>query len=131
MTNGATACNVCGVTRAADAERAEVRSNVRRFRNERFGIWRCRGCGSIHAEEDVDLAHYYSAYPIFSAELDWKLHVVYGGILKRLVRGGLRPDHRVLDYGCGSGSLVRFLKEKGYANTVGYPSCDRNWSIRC
>ncbi|HVU00578.1 MAG TPA: class I SAM-dependent methyltransferase [Polyangiaceae bacterium] len=113
-------CNVCGAPRAPDAERGVVRSNVRRFRNEKFGLWRCSSCRSIHAEEDVDLAHYYSGYPVFAAELDWKLNVVYGGMLARLKKGGLRPEHRILDYGCGSGMLVKFLQTKGYGNTVGW-----------
>jgi 2-polyprenyl-3-methyl-5-hydroxy-6-metoxy-1,4-benzoquinol methylase len=114
------ACNICGAQFDANPERAVVRSNVRRFRAEKFGIRRCAACQSIHAEGDVDLAHYYAAYPIFSAELDWKLNVVYGGMLRRLTRAGLKPEHRILDYGCGSGSLVRFLKARGYERTVGY-----------
>ena len=28
--------------------------------------------------------------------------------------------HHLLDYGCGGGSLIAFLKECGYANAVGY-----------
>ena len=114
-------CNICGArSDRALAEQARVRSNVRRFRDEKFGIWRCTGCASIHAAEQVDLEHYYAAYPIFSAKLDWKLYVVYGNMLRRLKRAGLRPEHRILDYGCGSGVFVKYLKEKGYTQAVGY-----------
>jgi 2-polyprenyl-3-methyl-5-hydroxy-6-metoxy-1,4-benzoquinol methylase len=113
-------CNICGAARERDSESTRVRSNVRRFRDEDFEVWRCAACRSIHAAEPVDLAHYYAGYPIFAAALDWKLYVVYGSLLKRLRRAGLAHDQRILDYGCGSGLLVRFLNEQGYAGAVGY-----------
>jgi 2-polyprenyl-3-methyl-5-hydroxy-6-metoxy-1,4-benzoquinol methylase len=107
-------CAICGAARAADAETARVRSNVRAFRDESFEVWRCGACRSIHAAEDVDLAHYYAGYPVFNAALDWKLNVVYGGMLQRLRRAGLQKTHRVLDYGCGKGLLVQYLRARGY-----------------
>jgi len=107
-------CAICGAARSADAEVASVRSNVRAFRDERFLVWRCAECRSIHAQDEVDLAHYYARYPVFDATLDWKLRVVYASMLKRLRAAGLRPEHRVLDYGCGKGLLVAYLKEQGY-----------------
>ncbi|MBV9744051.1 MAG: class I SAM-dependent methyltransferase [Acidobacteriia bacterium] len=30
------------------------------------------------------------------------------------------PSGRILDYGCGGGGFVRFLREKGYSNAFGY-----------
>lgn len=114
------ACIVCGAERAAGAETASVRSNVRRFRDERFEMWRCAGCRSIHASDEVDLARYYAGYPVFEASLDWKLRVVYANLLQRLVRAGLEPRHRILDYGCGKGLLVRYLRERGFTEAVGY-----------
>jgi SAM-dependent methyltransferase len=115
-------CVVCSATVAtpADCELASVRSNVRRFRAEAFDLWRCPACSSIHADGDVDLAHYYAGYPIFSDELDWKLDVVYASMLRRLAREGLTRDHRILDYGCGSGALVKYLRARGYDKTSGY-----------
>ncbi len=113
-------CVVCGEPRAADAETASVRSNVRAFTRERFAIWRCARCRSIHAAEPADLPHYYRAYPLLGAELDWKLRVTYGALLRRLTRAGLRKQHRILDYGCGKGLLVRFLRERGYLAAHGY-----------
>jgi 2-polyprenyl-3-methyl-5-hydroxy-6-metoxy-1,4-benzoquinol methylase len=115
-----THCVVCGAERAPDAETASVRSNVRAFRQERFAVWRCGQCRSIHASDEVDLAHYYAGYPVHDAQLDWKLNVVYGGMLKRLRKAGLRPEHRILDYGAGKGLLVRYLQSQGYANVAGY-----------
>src|ERR1044071_6723917 len=113
-------CVVCGAPRTAESETADVRSNVRAFRDELFAVWRCGSCRSIHARDEVDLDHYYRGYPVFAAALDWKLDVVYGNLLRRLQRAGLKPEHRILDYGCGKGLLVKFLHKRGYAQTAGW-----------
>lgn len=111
-------CPLCKGPREA-SERNSIPSNVRRFRHETFAMWRCGECQSLHARDDVDLEHYYSGYPIFAANLDWKLRVVYDSMLKRLRAAALSPEHSVLDYGCGSGLLVQHLQDRGY-NAVGY-----------
>jgi 2-polyprenyl-3-methyl-5-hydroxy-6-metoxy-1,4-benzoquinol methylase len=97
-----------------------VRCNVRAFRDESFAVWRCKSCGSIHAQDEVDLDRYYRGYPVFLPQLDWKLRVAYGGMLARLSAAGLRKEHRILDYGCGKGLLVSFLRERGYEQTSGW-----------
>ena len=51
-------CVVCGAA-LAPAEEAAVASNVRAFAAERFALWRCAGCQSIHARDEVDLDRYY------------------------------------------------------------------------
>src|SRR5688500_6456372 len=112
--------NVCDTATPVKAcETARVRSNVRKFRSEQFELWRCPACRSIHARDAVDLAHYYASYPMFPPDIEWRLHRAYGNMLKRLVRSGLSKEHRILDYGCGSGALVRFLRSAGY-DTSGY-----------
>ena len=59
-------CCACGERRELlHAESAVVCSNVRAFVLERFWVWRCSLCGSIHAGEDLDLAPYYAGYPFF------------------------------------------------------------------
>ena len=119
--NAALHCNICQKDVTGDVERASVRSNVRRFAKEQFGVWRCPHCKSIHAADDVDLGYYYSKYPFHGGtELDWAERTVYRNMTKRLERNGLRKDHRVLDYGCGSGALIRYLRSVGYANAHGY-----------
>ncbi len=40
--------------------------------------------------------------------------------LKRLLREGVKPEHRILDFGCGKGLFISFLAEKGFVNAVGY-----------
>lgn len=115
-------CVVCGAEAPPPEarEHASVRSNVRKFKAEHFDMWRCPTCHSIHATDDVDLAHYYSGYPIFSAELNWMLDIVYGSLVKRLRRAGLTPGARVLDYGCGSGALLSYLRAHGYPEAQGW-----------
>jgi 2-polyprenyl-3-methyl-5-hydroxy-6-metoxy-1,4-benzoquinol methylase len=93
---------------------------VRKFRDERFEVWRCPACRSIHAYQPVDLAHYYAAYPSLKEDVQWRLDPMYKSLLKRLIAVGLDKSHRILDYGCGSGALVRFLRRQGYAQTYGY-----------
>lgn len=44
----------------------------------------------------------------------------FGNFLKRLVKAGLKKEHQILDFGCGHGLFLRYLKEKGYLNGVGY-----------
>lgn len=114
-------CKFCGSHEGGEGgiEEAVVRSNVRRLQAERFTVWRCARCRSIHAKEEVDLDLYYRDYPFFSLEMDWRLRAMYAQQLRRLRKAGLTRAARVLDYGCGSGSFVRFLRARGY-QAVGY-----------
>lgn len=113
-------CNVCGhETPAADAETGSVHSNVRAFRQETFNYYRCGHCRSLHARDEVDLAHYYARYPFHDLPVDWRLHAMYANFVARLKRSGLKPTHRILDFGCGGGHFVAYLKEQGY-DAVGF-----------
>lgn len=120
-------CNVCEKPEVfgADTETAVVRSNIRKFRDETFWVWRCCGCRSIHARDEVDLDHYYAHYPFHQQKLDWMLRRVYTNLLRRLTRAGLRKNHTILDHGCGSGHLVNFIRSKGYDQAVGYDAYSR------
>ena len=95
------ACEAEGADLALEI--ARVNSNVRAFRSESFEFWRCRRCLSLHASEEVDLAHYYASYPFFSLPEDGRLRAMYDNQLKRLYRAGVGLDHRILDYGAGGG----------------------------
>jgi 2-polyprenyl-3-methyl-5-hydroxy-6-metoxy-1,4-benzoquinol methylase len=112
-------CVICG-TSTGSYESARVRCNVRRFRDESFWVWRCPHCRSIHARDPVNLGHYYRDYPSFGEDVDSRLEPAYAGQLQRLERAGITPAHSILDYGCGSGSFLRFLKRRGYQRAVGY-----------
>ena len=116
-------CNVCSKTVNGEAEQASVRSNVRKFASEQFRLWRCPECRSIHAADEVDLAHYYRSYPFHSlAEqtVDWMLRAMYRNQLSRLLAAGLKPEHKVLDFGCGGGAFVQFLQSHGYPDVHGF-----------
>ncbi len=123
-------CNLCDHpdTFNADSETATVQSNVRKFRHERFTVWRCSSCRSIHARDPVDLAHYYADYPFHRQVLNLALKAVYRTFPVRLKRLGLRPHHSILDYGCGSGHLVEYLKSRGFRRAVGYDAYSRDFS---
>ena len=114
-------CCICKTDHSGspDVHLTSIRSNVRRFADEEFAIWRCPSCRSIHARDEVDLDHYYEFYPFFAQELDWAVRCGYRILLRRLKKAGLEPGQRILDYGCGSGLLAEFLREKGY-DAVGY-----------
>jgi 2-polyprenyl-3-methyl-5-hydroxy-6-metoxy-1,4-benzoquinol methylase len=115
------ACAACGdeqdLTRV---EQAAARSNVRAFREQSFAVWRCGQCLSIHARDEVDLAHYYRSYPFHALPEDFRLRALYEQQLRRLRHAGIRPQHRILDYGCGGGGFVRYLRQRGYAEAWGY-----------
>jgi 2-polyprenyl-3-methyl-5-hydroxy-6-metoxy-1,4-benzoquinol methylase len=117
-------CNICNQDIAGSVEEASVRSNVRKFRGEQFRLWRCPKCRSIHARDEVDLAHYYRDYPFHhiggEQKTDWMLQAMYRKQWKRLRAAGLRREHAVLDYGCGGGAFVKFLRQQGYANVQGF-----------
>jgi len=102
------------------AERGRTCSNVRAFRQASFALWRCRECGSIHAQDEVDLEFYYAHYPFFALPDDWRLRTLYDNQLRRLQRAGVGPEHRILDYGCGNGAFVRHLQTRGFRHAVGY-----------
>lgn len=118
MTAATLRCVYCD-HRGAAAETAHVPSNVRRFMSERFEVWRCAACRSLHAADEVDLDHYYAGYPVHALPYDWRTRPFYDHQRWRLFASGLRRRHRVLDYGCGNGPLVRFLNARGYV-AAGY-----------
>jgi len=114
-------CPLCGAHCPTGAvESARVRSNVRAFRESEYRVWRCSSCRSIHAAGNVDLAAHYAAYPFHLLSRDVRLSIVYGKLLRRLRRSGLHRDSTILDYGCGSGAFVEFLRDRGFAAAVGY-----------
>ena len=115
-------CRICGHPAREDPPTAfgEVRGNTARFRGRRFALWKCSQCKSIHSLEPIDFRDIYSDYPLNRRQLDVFARGTLAHLLARLVRAGLRQSHKVLDYGCGNGLLLRYLKERGYATVSGY-----------
>lgn len=126
-------CNICETEAAADVERARVHSNVRRFKAEDFEVWRCPSCRSIHASDEVDLAHYYADYPFHKlggGDMDWMLTAMYRNLLGRLRHHGFSQDKSLLDYGCGSGHFLKLCRDLGYASVAGYDAYSDHFADR-
>jgi SAM-dependent methyltransferase len=126
-------CNICGQECDDAVERATVRSNVRKFATETFAIWRCPHCKSIHARDDVDLGHFYADYPFHKLKdtsVEWMLDAMYDNLLARLSRAGVKPEHRILDFGCGSGLFLAHLRKKGYLNVFGFDEFSEHYADR-
>ncbi len=117
-----TVCNACPDRGRLERsqEVTQVCSNVRKFQTERFTIWRCPVCHSIHSKEDVDLQRYYQDYPLKQHRLDVWARAAYANRLQRLVNEGVTQEHSILDYGSGNGIFVSFLCRKGFLKATGY-----------
>ncbi|OAI38624.1 hypothetical protein AYO40_06490, partial [Planctomycetaceae bacterium SCGC AG-212-D15] len=117
-----TRCNVCAhpgtLSEARDIR--QVPCNVRCFRDEAFTLWRCVGCGSIHCAEDADLERFYADYPLKQQQLTFHERIGYRNRLRWLECHGLRQRDRILDYGCGAGLFVQFLRDHGLPRVLGY-----------
>jgi 2-polyprenyl-3-methyl-5-hydroxy-6-metoxy-1,4-benzoquinol methylase len=115
-------CNLCECPGTfSDGEDVHrVPCNVRQFQDNVFTLWRCRGCGSLHCLEDADLPVYYAQYPLKKQRFTFSERIGYGNRLKLMRRQGIRRTSRILDYGCGAGLYVNFLRQKGYTNVFGY-----------
>lgn len=125
-------CNICNAVLPEEAaERARVRSNVRKFRSEMFAVWRCSSCRSIHAGEEVDLAHYYADYPfhkLSDTDADWMLAAMYRHLLSRLRKHGFGQEHSLLDFGCGSGHFLKCCRKWGYRRCSGYDAYSSDYN---
>ncbi len=115
-------CNICREN-SSQVEEGAVRSNVRKFGDTKFRIWRCPKCHSVHAAEDVDLASAYRDYPYHQVGKQnasrWLMNTGYRNLLGRLRKAGLKREHKLLDYGCGGGEFIGYLRTKGY-DAAGY-----------
>ena len=119
------ACSICdlcpeGISREDALEVVRVPCNVRRHHHQIFTLWRCRGCGSLHCEEEADLPAFYDQYPLQNQKLSFSEKVGYRNRLRILSRHGLRPESRILDYGCGAGLFVEYLRGRQFPQVFGY-----------
>jgi SAM-dependent methyltransferase len=71
--------------------------------------------------DPADLRDIYRDYPLNSGRrLDVFARGTLGNLLSRLEAGGLRKGDRILDFGCGNGVALAFLRERGYTEDAGY-----------
>jgi 2-polyprenyl-3-methyl-5-hydroxy-6-metoxy-1,4-benzoquinol methylase len=117
-----TLCRVCGydVESPGSGELGVVRGNTARFRSREFRLRKCPVCGSIRALDAVDLADVYRDYPLNRRRLDGFARGTLGNLLRRLRSAGLESSDSILDYGCGNGLFLEFLRLKGFARVSGY-----------
>lgn len=115
-------CIICGHNSKADDERhfGTVRGNTERFKNTAFRLWKCSRCHTIHSLDSVDFAEIYADYPLNERRLDLYARGTFGNLLRRLRRVGVKKTDTILDYGCGNGIFIRFLRNRGYKNVIGY-----------
>lgn len=115
-------CVIChySTSNPDQVDMGKVRGNTERFKNREFDVWKCPHCRSIHSLEAVDYRDIYKDYPLNTRQLDIYAYGTLGNLLRRLKKYGLKKNHTILDYGCGNGVFVQFLKKKGYAGAVGY-----------
>jgi len=115
-------CQICGyhTTSPHPGDLGVVRGNTERFRKTVYPLWRCPKCKTIHNVEPVNFQDIYSDYPLNKRHLDIFARGTLRNLLKRLQSAGLKKPDSILDYGCGNGVFLRFLKDKGYMNVTGY-----------
>jgi SAM-dependent methyltransferase len=115
-------CKVCGYETATPqpSEVGRVRGNTRRFLDRTFSLWKCPRCATIYSMEPVDFEDIYRDYPVNRRRLDLFARGTYRNLLGRLRREGLETKHSVLDYGCGNGVFIQFLREQGFGDVAGY-----------
>lgn len=118
-------CEVCG--KHNDRITAyQARSNVRRYKYNLYSVWRCASCSSLHCEKLDNYPSYYKDYPIRRQRPGYFLDAWHTVILSRLTQAGMNHSSKILDFGCGSGLFLEFLKRNGYTNTAGFdPFIDR------
>jgi len=115
-------CRCCAyeTTHPDPRELGIARGNTKRFINNLFRIWRCPKCQAIHAVDSVDFSDIYSDYPLNQRRMDVFARGTFRNLLHRLIKAGLKKHHSIIDYGCGNGLLVSFLREQGYSQVCGY-----------
>jgi 2-polyprenyl-3-methyl-5-hydroxy-6-metoxy-1,4-benzoquinol methylase len=112
-------CHLCFHAGPA-LEKARVRSNIARHRNDYFEVERCAACRSLSCEPVPDYAPYYSGYALRHMARGRLVDEWYGNILERLQRAGLEKQDTILDFGCGHGLLISYLRDQGYTRVNGY-----------
>ena len=106
-------CRICG-RESGGGDSVRVRGACRNVADRQWTVWSCTHCSALNALEPVDYDEIYKDYPIQLQKYDFFTRVILKNRLDVLLKAGLRPSHRILDFGCGKGTFVRFLTEKGY-----------------
>lgn len=101
-----------------------------------YNVVACNKCGFTFADTSAtqeDYNEYYKNCNIYSGNADIKIEVTEKAQCMRyqLISKYIGKDAKILDMGCGSGSLLVYLKKKGYRNLFGIdPSMDSVTRLR-
>ena len=91
-----------------------IPSNVRSLKSKEYFVFKCPECQSIHSLAPVEYDKIYENYPLQKQKMDFFTRQLLKKRLRLLKNSGLKKEHTILDYGCGSGMFVQFLNELGY-----------------
>lgn len=109
-------CQICGhhTSQPSPHELGEIHGNTERFHDTVCHLWKCPKCMTIYNTDPVDFADIYSDYALSKRRLDFFARATSKNLLRRLKKAGLQPKHTVLEFGCGGGVFLQFLREAGY-----------------
>jgi 2-polyprenyl-3-methyl-5-hydroxy-6-metoxy-1,4-benzoquinol methylase len=115
-------CTICGYrTPSADEKSVgSVRGNTEKYQNTYFRLWKCPQCSTVQSLDPVDYKEIYQNYPLNQRKEDSFARATLGNLMGRLQRAGMTKQAAVLDYGCGNGIFVNYLRRHGFSNVVGY-----------
>ena len=114
-------CGICGKGAYSQAHsKCQAPSDVRAFKQEIFELWKCPHCQSIISLSEVELARYYEGYPVHKQTLDLWTRVAFRNLYRLLKENGLTEHSEFLDYGCGQGTFLSYLKERKFGSARGY-----------
>ncbi len=124
-----THCSLCHEPIVPDRPEnfGQVRGNIEGYLDTQFPLWKCPKCQAIHSLQPVDYEEIYAKYPLNKRKLDIFARGTLKNLLNRLQKAGLEKTHRILDYGCGNGVLVEFLRLQGYRNVAGWDPYVPGW----
>jgi choline dehydrogenase-like flavoprotein/2-polyprenyl-3-methyl-5-hydroxy-6-metoxy-1,4-benzoquinol methylase len=116
------ACNICGykTNTPEPSDLGKINGNTERFKETIFHLWKCPRCRTIHSIDPVNFQNIYKDYPLNKRRMDFFAKITMHNLLKRLIKAGIKKTDAILDYGCGNGLFVQFLKKRGYTSTAGY-----------
>lgn len=106
-----------------------VKGAVRLLADQMYTVWECEHCRTLNALETVRYDHIYLNYPIQKQKYDFFSKAIFRKRLDILRQAGLTKKEMILDYGCGSGYFVRFLREQGF-NCEGYDPYNQNFNTK-
>ncbi|WP_445371036.1 class I SAM-dependent methyltransferase [Methylomonas sp. HW2-6] len=75
---------------------------------------------SIISIQPVDFEDIYRDYPLNKRQLDVFAKGTLKNLTSRLLRAGVNKVDSILDFGCGNGIYVDYLKQQGFQRVVGY-----------